>query len=67
MNRSGVQPTRTLRRRRARPGCVSWRWVFFVNVPIDAFAVLLLLMKVAETPRPFGQQMLTVREGDLDE
>jgi EmrB/QacA subfamily drug resistance transporter len=30
---------------------ISWRWVFFVNVPIGALAVLFLLMKVAETRR----------------
>jgi EmrB/QacA subfamily drug resistance transporter len=30
---------------------ISWRWVFFVNVPIGALAVLFLLTKVAETPR----------------
>jgi EmrB/QacA subfamily drug resistance transporter len=30
---------------------ISWRWVFFVNVPIGALAVLFLLMKVAETHR----------------
>jgi EmrB/QacA subfamily drug resistance transporter len=30
---------------------ISWRWVFFVNVPIGALAVVFLLMKVAETPR----------------
>jgi EmrB/QacA subfamily drug resistance transporter len=30
---------------------ISWRWVFFVNVPIGAVAVLFLLMKVAETRR----------------
>jgi EmrB/QacA subfamily drug resistance transporter len=30
---------------------ISWRWVFFINVPIGALAVLLLLAKVAETPR----------------
>jgi EmrB/QacA subfamily drug resistance transporter len=28
---------------------ISWRWVFYVNVPIGALAVLLLLAKVAET------------------
>jgi EmrB/QacA subfamily drug resistance transporter len=30
---------------------ISWRWVFFINVPIGALTVLFLLMKVAETPR----------------
>jgi EmrB/QacA subfamily drug resistance transporter len=30
---------------------IGWRWVFFVNVPIGALAVLFLLMKVAETRR----------------
>jgi EmrB/QacA subfamily drug resistance transporter len=30
---------------------ISWRWVFFINIPIGALAVLFLLMKVAETPR----------------
>jgi EmrB/QacA subfamily drug resistance transporter len=30
---------------------ISWRWVFFINVPIGALAVLFLLTKVAETPR----------------
>jgi EmrB/QacA subfamily drug resistance transporter len=30
---------------------ISWRWVFFINVPIGVLAVLFLLTKVAETPR----------------
>src|SRR5919202_1124946 len=30
---------------------ISWRWVFFVNVPIGALTLWLLLAKVAETRR----------------
>jgi EmrB/QacA subfamily drug resistance transporter len=30
---------------------ISWRWVFFVNVPIGVLALLFLLMKVTETRR----------------
>src|SRR5579871_4397699 len=31
---------------------LGWRWIFFVNVPIGAFAVLLTLTRVAESRDP---------------
>src|SRR5216683_3126013 len=31
---------------------VSWRWIFFVNVPVGVVAVVIALMKVAESRAP---------------
>ncbi|MYS21390.1 drug resistance transporter, EmrB/QacA subfamily [Streptomyces sp. DvalAA-14] len=31
---------------------LSWRWIFFVNLPIGAVAVVITLLKVAETRHP---------------
>ena len=31
---------------------LGWEWVFFVNVPIGIAAILVALMRVAESPDP---------------
>jgi len=36
---------------------VGWRWIFFVNVPIGAVAVLLTLAKVQESRDPTGHKV----------
>src|SRR5205814_10181971 len=35
---------------------ISWRWIFFVNLPIGAFALLVTLTKVAEARNPFAER-----------
>jgi EmrB/QacA subfamily drug resistance transporter len=35
---------------------ISWRWIFFVNLPIGAFALLVTLTKVAESRNPFAKR-----------
>ena len=34
---------------------LSWRWIFFVNAPIGVVAVIISVMKVAESRAPHGQ------------
>jgi EmrB/QacA subfamily drug resistance transporter len=35
---------------------ISWRWIFFVNLPIGVFALLVTLTKVAESRNPFAKR-----------
>jgi len=35
---------------------ISWRWIFLVNLPIGAFALLVTLTKVAESRNPFAKR-----------
>jgi EmrB/QacA subfamily drug resistance transporter len=35
---------------------ISWRWIFFVNLPIGAFALLVTLTKVADSRNPFAKR-----------
>ena len=35
---------------------ISWRWIFFVNLPIGALALLVTLTKVAESRNPFAKR-----------
>jgi EmrB/QacA subfamily drug resistance transporter len=35
---------------------ISWRWIFFVNLPIGVFALLVTLTKVAESWNPFAKR-----------
>jgi EmrB/QacA subfamily drug resistance transporter len=35
---------------------ISWRWIFFLNLPIGAFALLVTLTKVAESRNPFAKR-----------
>jgi EmrB/QacA subfamily drug resistance transporter len=35
---------------------LSWRWIFFVNVPIGAFALAVTLMKVRESRAPVARR-----------
>src|SRR5918911_1037125 len=35
---------------------LSWRWIFFVNIPIGAFALAVTLMKVRESRAPVARR-----------
>ena len=35
---------------------ISWRWIFFVNLPIGVLALLVTLTKVAESRNPFAKR-----------
>jgi len=38
-------------------GAVSWRWIFFVNLPVSAVAFLLAIKLLPRTPRRVGQKL----------